>query len=124
MSTTTPRIGLKSPEGTDPFLTQDFIDNWSTIDTAVGDLQDVLSGGIDADSLNGHPDTYFYSADNPPPATRDTRDTSCPLRCAPASRARSMARRSPAVTPAPASLLWVAARALPGTASRCSATPT
>ncbi len=69
MSTTTPRIGLKSPEGTDPFLTQDFIDNWSTIDTAVGDLQDVLSGGIDADSLNGHPDTYFYSADNPPPAT-------------------------------------------------------
>lgn len=36
MSTLSPRMSLKRPDGTDPFLTQDFVDNWNKIDAAPG----------------------------------------------------------------------------------------
>jgi len=36
MSTLTPRLGLKRPDGTDPFLTQDFVDNYNKLDAAPG----------------------------------------------------------------------------------------
>lgn len=36
MATYTPRLGLKRPEPTDPFLTQDFFDNYNTLDSAPG----------------------------------------------------------------------------------------
>jgi hypothetical protein len=72
MSTTTPTIGLKKPEGTDPFLTQDFADNWDKVDDAIADIQSDIAGlggggTLDADTLEGHPASYFYSPGNPPP---------------------------------------------------------
>src|SRR5690606_6648465 len=36
MSTLTPRLGLKRPDGTDPLLTQDFVDNHNKPDAAPG----------------------------------------------------------------------------------------
>lgn len=36
MSTLSPRMSLKRPDDTDPFLTQDFVDNWNKIDAAPG----------------------------------------------------------------------------------------
>lgn len=36
MSTLTPKIGLKRPDGTDPFLRQDFVDNYNKLDAAPG----------------------------------------------------------------------------------------
>lgn len=36
MSTLSPRMALKLPDGTDPFLTQDFVDNLNKIDAAPG----------------------------------------------------------------------------------------
>ena len=36
MSTLTPRYGLKRPDDTDPFLTQDFVDNYNKLDAAPG----------------------------------------------------------------------------------------
>jgi len=36
MSTLTPRLLLKRPDGADPFLRQDFVDNWNKIDAAPG----------------------------------------------------------------------------------------
>jgi hypothetical protein len=64
---TTPTIGLKSPEGTDPFLTQDFIDNWGAIDDAIADDRAAIADAkASADTLQGHPASYFYSPDNEP----------------------------------------------------------
>lgn len=45
MSTLTPTIALKKPDGSDPFLTQDFDDNYDKIDLAIKALQDQLAGG-------------------------------------------------------------------------------
>ncbi len=36
MSTLTPRMSLKRPDDTDPFLTQDFVDNYNKLDAAPG----------------------------------------------------------------------------------------
>jgi hypothetical protein len=36
MSTLSPRMGLKRPDDSDPFLSQDFVDNWNKIDAAPG----------------------------------------------------------------------------------------
>lgn len=36
MSTLSPRLGLKRPDDTDPFLTQDFVDNLNKLDAAPG----------------------------------------------------------------------------------------
>lgn len=36
MSTLTPRLSLKRPDDTDPFLTQDFVDNYNKLDAAPG----------------------------------------------------------------------------------------
>lgn len=36
MSTLTPRLQLKRNDGSDPFLRQDFVDNWNKIDAAPG----------------------------------------------------------------------------------------
>ncbi len=36
MSTLTPRLSLKRPDGSDPFLTQDFVDNYNKLDAAPG----------------------------------------------------------------------------------------
>lgn len=36
MSTLTPRMNLKRPDGSDPFLTQDFVDNYNKMDAAPG----------------------------------------------------------------------------------------
>lgn len=36
MSTTTPRLQLKRPDGPDPFKRQDFLDNWNKLDAAPG----------------------------------------------------------------------------------------
>lgn len=36
MSTLTPRLGLKRPDGSDPFLAQDFVDNYDKLDAAPG----------------------------------------------------------------------------------------
>lgn len=36
MSSLTPRLLLKRPDGADPFLRQDFVDNWNKIDAAPG----------------------------------------------------------------------------------------
>lgn len=36
MSTTTPKLGLKKPDGTDPFLRQDFADNYDKLDANPG----------------------------------------------------------------------------------------
>lgn len=85
MSTLTPNIGLKKPEGTDPFLTEDFDHNYDLIDSAIKALQDSVAAGtggtggtggttgpIDAATLQSHPASYFYSAANPPPGTGGT----------------------------------------------------
>jgi hypothetical protein len=71
MSTTTPTIGLKKPEGSDPFLTEDFASNYDKIDAAFaarppGGGSGSSSGG-DAATLQGHPASFFYSSANPPP---------------------------------------------------------
>lgn len=73
MSTLTPNIGLKKPDGTDPFLTNDFDANYTLIDSAIKALQDSVAelggggGSLDAATLQTHPASYFYSAGNPPP---------------------------------------------------------
>lgn len=36
MSTTSPRMGIKIPDGSDPFLRTDFVQNWDTIDNYPG----------------------------------------------------------------------------------------
>jgi hypothetical protein len=36
VSTSSPKLLLKRPDGTDPFLRQDFVDNWNKIDAAPG----------------------------------------------------------------------------------------
>ena len=36
MSTVTPKVGLKRPDGTDPFLRTDFVNNWNLIDQIPG----------------------------------------------------------------------------------------
>lgn len=36
MSTLSPKMSLKRPDGTDPFLRQDFVDNWNKLDAAPG----------------------------------------------------------------------------------------
>lgn len=36
MSSLTPRLSLKRPDGADPFLRQDFVDNWNKLDAAPG----------------------------------------------------------------------------------------
>lgn len=36
MSTLSPRLGLKRPDDTDPFVTQDFVDNYNILDAAPG----------------------------------------------------------------------------------------
>jgi hypothetical protein len=36
MSSLTPRLSLKRPDDTDPFLTQDFVDNYNKLDAAPG----------------------------------------------------------------------------------------
>lgn len=45
MATNTPTIALKKPDGSDPFLTQDFDDNYDKIDLAIKNLQDAVSAG-------------------------------------------------------------------------------
>lgn len=70
MATTTPTIGLKKPEGSDPFLTEDFAANYDKIDAAFAARPPAGSGGgIDATTLGGSPKSYFYGPHNPPPAT-------------------------------------------------------
>lgn len=71
MSQTTPTIGLKTPEGTDPFLTDDFVQNWNKVDDAFAavqaDIAALETGGGDATTLDGNDSSYFYSPANPPP---------------------------------------------------------
>lgn len=70
MATSTPTIGLKKPEGSDPFLTEDFASNYDKIDAAFAARPPAGSGGgIDATTLGGSPKSYFYGPHNPPPAT-------------------------------------------------------
>lgn len=45
MSTTTAVLGLKKPEGSDPFRTADFAENWQKIDDEIGNLQAAGGGG-------------------------------------------------------------------------------
>ena len=45
MSTLTPTIGLKKPDGSDPFLTDDFDHNYDLIDAAIKALQRQVAGG-------------------------------------------------------------------------------
>jgi hypothetical protein len=68
MATTTPTIGLKKPEGSDPFLTEDFAANYDKIDAAFAARPAAGSGGgVNADTLGGSPKSYFYGPHNPPP---------------------------------------------------------
>lgn len=62
MATTTTVLGLKKPEGSDPFLASDFATNWQKIDDAIGQLRSEGQGSIDADTLGGHPASYFQPA--------------------------------------------------------------
>lgn len=45
MSSQTPTIDLKKPEGSDPFLTSDFADNYDKIDAAVAELRSTTGSG-------------------------------------------------------------------------------
>lgn len=70
MSSQTPTIGLKKPEGSDPFITEDFASNLDKIDAAFAARPAGGSGGGsggDAATLQGHPASFFYSSANPPP---------------------------------------------------------
>lgn len=53
MSTLTPTIGLKKPDGSDPFLTDDFDHNYDLIDAAIHALQQQVAGGGGAGSGSG-----------------------------------------------------------------------
>lgn len=69
MSSTSPTIGLKIPEGSDPFLTEDFASNLQKIDQAFAQRPPSGGGQVDAATLGGSPKSYFYGPHNPPPAT-------------------------------------------------------
>lgn len=45
MSQNTSVLGLKKPEGSDPFLASDFAGNWQKIDDAIGELQTATPPG-------------------------------------------------------------------------------
>lgn len=68
MPTTTPTIGLKKPEGSDPFLTEDFASNYDKIDAAFAQRPPAGAGGVEASTLGGSPKSFFYGPHNPPPA--------------------------------------------------------
>ena len=51
MSQNTVVLGLKKPEGTDPFLASDFAGNWQKIDDAIGQLR--AGGGSGSTSTGG-----------------------------------------------------------------------